>query len=78
MQQIYSTRAVSGSGGRLPFTGPGISALRMFMERSVLPESMVMNTSTPMPPTQWGEAAPEQQPVAHGLHVRRDGGPGGG
>ena len=25
----------------------------MFMERSVLPESMVMNTSTPMPPTQW-------------------------
>ena len=37
----------------MPFTGPGISALRMFMERSLLPESMVMNTSTPMPPTQW-------------------------
>ena len=50
----YSTRAVSRVRGvSLPFTGPGISALRMFMERSVLPESMVMNTSTPMPPTQW-------------------------
>ena len=48
------TRAVSRVRGvSLPFTGPGISALRMFMERSVLPESMVMNTSTPMPPTQW-------------------------
>ena len=25
-----------------------------------------------------GEAAPEQQSVAHGLHIRQDGGPGGG
>ena len=25
----------------------------MFMDRSELPEIMVINTSTPMPPTQW-------------------------
>ena len=50
----YSTRAVSRVRGvSLPTTGPGISALRMFMDRSELPEIMVINTSTPMPPTQW-------------------------
>ena len=41
-------------GTSLPTMGPGISALRIFMERlGSFSAMMVTSTRTPMPPTQW-------------------------
>ena len=40
-------------GASLSTVGPGISALRMLMERSVVFISITTNTRMPMPPIQW-------------------------
>ncbi len=40
-------------GTSLSTVGPGISALRMLMERSGVFTSITTNTSMPMPPIQW-------------------------
>ena len=40
-------------GASLSMVGPGISALRMLMDRSGVFSSMTTNTRIPIPPIQW-------------------------
>ena len=54
MYSRYRILAVSlDLGASLSTVGPGISALRMLMDRSGVFSSITTNTRMPMPPIQW-------------------------